>query len=201
MKTIPAVFCFNSSYDVRAIQIDDEPWFVAADVCAALTIVNNRDAISRLDDDEKGVGSIYTPSGQQEMSVINESGLYSLILGSRKPEARKFKKWVTSEVLPAIRKTGSYSVQPIPPVLLTGKTPLDLFFSALRVYTAHETCEPGQLWIELGEVMFCELGIKELADITYGNLEQCVGFIADHAATHRRTWEYSRSAQKSLALI
>lgn len=200
MNTIPAVFCFNSSYDVRAIQINNEPWFVAADVCAALTIANSRDGLARLDDDEKGVGSIDTLGGQQDMAVVNESGLYSLIMGSRKPEARKFKKWVTSEVLPAIRKTGSYSVQNIQPVLLTGKTPLDLFFSALRIYTAHETCERGPLWIELGEEMFCELGINELTDITYDNLEQCVSFIAERAPTHRRTLAYSLSAQKSLRL-
>lgn len=199
MNTIPAVFCFDSSYNVRAIQIDDEPWFVADDVCKAMTI--SRTQIRRLDADEKGVRSIHTLGGQQDMAIVNESGLYSLILGSRKPEAKKFKKWVTSEVLPAIRKTGSYSAQPIPPVLLTGKTPLDLFFSALRIFTAHETCERGPLWIELGDAMFCELGIKGLADITYDNLEQCVRFIADRAPTHRRTWEYNRASKKSLALI
>jgi prophage antirepressor-like protein len=67
-----------------------------------------RSVAERLDSDEKGVSSIHTPGGLQSVSVINESGLYSLILGSRKPEAKKFKKWVTSEVLPAIRKTGAY---------------------------------------------------------------------------------------------
>lgn len=95
------------THTVRALLRDDEPWFVAADVCIALTIGNSRDALARLDDDEKGVGSIDTPGGTQAMTVINESGLYSLILGSRKPEAKRFKKWVTSEVLPAIRKTGA----------------------------------------------------------------------------------------------
>lgn len=201
MKTIPAVFCFDSSYDVRTVQIDNETWFVAADVCAALGIQNTTNALERLDDHEKGVDSIYTLGGNQDIAVINESGLYSLILGSRKPEAKKFKKWVTSEVLPAIRKTGSYSVHPIQPILLTGKTPLDLFFSALRTYTAHETCERGPLWIELGDAMLCDLGIKELANITYDNIEQCVRFIADRAPTHQRTWAYSLSAQKSLVLI
>lgn len=84
----------------------DEPWFVAADVCSALTIANSRDAISKLDDDEKGVVNAGTPGGKRELSIINESGLYALILTSRKPEAKKFKKWVTSEVLPALRRTG-----------------------------------------------------------------------------------------------
>ena len=98
-----SVFAFDSSA-VRVIQHDGEPWFVAADVCSVLDITNNRNATARLDDDEKGVHSVDTPSGQQEMTIINESGLYSLILTSRKPEAKRFKKWVTSEVLPSIRK-------------------------------------------------------------------------------------------------
>uniref|UniRef100_UPI0038D1A47B BRO family protein n=1 Tax=Haematospirillum jordaniae TaxID=1549855 RepID=UPI0038D1A47B len=96
-------------HGVRTI-VDEsgQPWFVASDVCLALEISNSRDAISRLDDDEKSVGIADTPGGQQEMNIINESGLYSLILTSRKPAAKRFKKWVTSEVLPSIRKTGSY---------------------------------------------------------------------------------------------
>lgn len=95
---------------VRVITRDGEPWFVAADVCAALTVGNTAMAMARLDDDEKGVSSIDTPGGQQRLAIVNESGLYSLILGSRKPEAKRFKKWVTAEVLPSIRKTGVYSV-------------------------------------------------------------------------------------------
>jgi prophage antirepressor-like protein len=86
-----------------------EPWFVAADVCAALDLPETHKAIARLDDDEKGRNSIPTPGGHQEMSVVNESGLYNLVLGSRKPEAKRFKRWVTHEVLPSIRKTGSFA--------------------------------------------------------------------------------------------
>jgi len=99
----------SSDFAVRALMRDDGPWFVAADVCAALTIGNSRDALDRLDADEKGVGSIDTLGGLQQLATVNESGLYSLILGSRKPEAKPFKRWVTSEVLPAIRKTGAYT--------------------------------------------------------------------------------------------
>jgi prophage antirepressor-like protein len=99
-----------ATQQLRVVMRNGEPWFVAADVCAALTIGNNRDALARLDDDERDVGSIDTPSGTQQMGIVNESGLYSLILGSRKPEAKRFKKWVTSEVLPAIRKTGTYAL-------------------------------------------------------------------------------------------
>lgn len=96
---------------VRTVSIDGEPWFVAADVCRAIEIANSRDAVAKLDDDEKGVGSTDTLGGKQKMQIVNEPGLYSLVLGSRKPEAKAFKRWITHEVLPAIRKTGSYSVK------------------------------------------------------------------------------------------
>ena len=100
-------FDFESN-DVRVVMGEDgEPWFVAADVCAAMAI--NTEQTRRLDDDEKGLRTVQTPGGQQEMVTINESGLYSLILTSRKAEAKRFKRWVTREVLPAIRKTGSYA--------------------------------------------------------------------------------------------
>lgn len=93
---------------VRAVMIDGEPWFVAADVCAALHLPDTHKAVARLDDDEKGRNSIPTLGGDQEMTVVNEPGLYSLVLGSRKPEAKRFKRWVTHEVLPSIRRTGAY---------------------------------------------------------------------------------------------
>lgn len=106
-----AVSVFDSmGQRLRVITKDGEPWFVAADVCAALTIGNTSMAMERLDDDEKGISSIDTLGGKQEFAIINESGLYNLILGSRKPEAKRFKKWVTSEVLPSIRKTGGYRI-------------------------------------------------------------------------------------------
>ena len=93
---------------VRSILIDGDPWFVAADVCKALELEKTNRALSRLDDDEKGAHSVSTPGGRQRMSIISESGLYSLILGSRKPEARAFKRWITHEVIPSIRKHGAY---------------------------------------------------------------------------------------------
>ena len=93
---------------VRSLLIDSDPWFVAADVCKALELEKTNRALSRLDDDEKGAHSVSTPGGRQRMSIISESGLYSLILGSRKPEARAFKRWITHEVIPSIRKHGAY---------------------------------------------------------------------------------------------
>ena len=87
---------------MRVIERDGEPWFVAADVCKALEIANSRDALTRIDDDEKGVASTNTLGGKQEVAIVNEPGLYSLVLGSRKPEAKVFKRWVTSEILPYV---------------------------------------------------------------------------------------------------
>lgn len=105
----PEVFTFNpANAPIRVQVINQEPWFVAKDVCDALTLENSRKATASLDDDEKGVSPIVTPSGTQQMTIVNESGLYNLIFQSRKPEAKAFRKWVTSEVLPAIRKTGRY---------------------------------------------------------------------------------------------
>lgn len=104
-----SVFNFDSHAVRTTIGPDGEPWLVAADVCEALELGNTSMAMSRLDDDEKGINTADTPGGQQQMLMVNESGLYSLIFTSRKEEAKRFKKWVTSEVLPTIRKTGSYS--------------------------------------------------------------------------------------------
>ena len=93
---------------VRIVEKGGEPWFVAKDVCDILALGNPRSSIALLDEDERGVHSMDTPSGKQEMGIISEAGLYSLILRSRKPEAKAFKRWVTHEVLPSIRKTGAY---------------------------------------------------------------------------------------------
>lgn len=92
--------------EIRTAFQNGEPWFVAKDVCRALDVDDT--ATRRLDDDEKGLRSIQTLGGTQEMSIISESGLYGLVLGSRKPEAKLFKRWITHEVIPAIRKHGGY---------------------------------------------------------------------------------------------
>ena len=96
---------------VRTIERNGEPWFVGKDVAAALGYKDpTKAARERVDEEDRGVAKIDTPSGEQEMTVINESGLYSLVLSSKLPSAKKFKRWVTSEVLPSIRKTGAYAV-------------------------------------------------------------------------------------------
>lgn len=94
---------------VRTVVIDDAPWFVGKDVAEALAYKETAKAIrEHVDDDDKGVSVLDTPGGKQKMIVINESGLYGLVLSSKLPTAKKFKHWVTSEVLPTIRKTGGY---------------------------------------------------------------------------------------------
>ena len=93
---------------IRTTIKDGAPLFVAADVCRALEISKYRDAVSRLDEDERGSFEVDTPGGTQKMTAVTESGLYSLVLGSRKPEAKAFKRWITHEVLPTIRQTGGY---------------------------------------------------------------------------------------------
>lgn len=102
---------FNfGTHSVRVVMQDGVVWFVATDVAESLGYKSPKDAASYLDDDEKGSATVRTPGGDQKLTIINESGLYALVLRSRKPEARKFAKWVTSEVLPAIRKTGGYEL-------------------------------------------------------------------------------------------
>ena len=98
--------------EIRTVEQGGDTWFIANDVCRALELDNSRQALSRLDEDEKDVTLNDTLGGMQTMAIINESGLYSLVLSSRKPEAKAFKRWITHEVLPAIRRTGSYSNQP-----------------------------------------------------------------------------------------
>lgn len=95
---------------VRIIPVDGELMFVAKDVCDCLEITKHRDAISRLDSDERGSVKLDTPGGKQDIAAINEYGLYSLVLSSRKPEAKEFKRWITHDVIPQIRKTGTYSM-------------------------------------------------------------------------------------------
>lgn len=133
--------CFNSEEfgDVRTVTINGDPWFVGKDVAAALGFTNPRDAIStHVFDEDKGVESIDTLGGKQKMTVINESGLYALVFGSRLKSAQRFKHWVTSEVLPAIRRTGGYQV-PAP----QGKELL-----ALAVLEAQKTIEEQNKAIE-----------------------------------------------------
>ena len=112
--------------DIRTVELDGEPWFVGRDVATALGYVEPTKAVrERVDSEDRGVSKIDTPSGAQEMTIINESGLYSLVLSSKLPGAKKFKRWVTSEVLPALRKHGSYQGRP--------KSSAEMFYAQAQI--------------------------------------------------------------------
>lgn len=103
------IFTNEEFGEIRTVNIDDEPWFVGKDVAKALGYSNSRDALSKhVDDEDRGVAKCDTLGGAQDFVVINESGVYSLVFGSKLENAKHFKRWVTSEVLPTIRKTGGY---------------------------------------------------------------------------------------------
>ena len=152
--------------EVRTLAIDGEPWAAAIDVAKALGYKEPQKAIrTHVDPEDKGVSKMDTPGGNQEVVIINESGLYSLILSSKLPKARAFKRWVTSEVLSALRKTGSYSVKPEPPMFEPKRTSVGEIASLLLqirqiqkaqgttsrkiAFTAQHLCE--QFGIELPE--------------------------------------------------
>lgn len=152
--------------EVRTLAIDGEPWAAAIDVAKALGYKEPQKAIrTHVDPEDKGVSKMDTPGGNQEVVIINESGLYSLILSSKLPKAKAFKRWVTSEVLPTLRKTGSYSVKPEPPMFEPKRTSVGEIASLLLqirqiqkaqgtssrkiAFTAQHLCE--QFGIELPE--------------------------------------------------
>ena len=112
-ETAMQVYTFNETdISIRIQNIDGNPWFVAKDLCNALELNDVRRAVEPLDDDEKLTGEILQSGQRRLMWLVNVSGMYALVIRSNKPEAKKFRKWVTNEVLPSIRRTGSYTVQP-----------------------------------------------------------------------------------------
>lgn len=143
-------FTFGA-HAVRVIMRDGEPWFVATDVAEALGYSSPKDAAEHLDADEKGSATTRTPGGDQRVTVINESGLYALVLRSRKPEARKFAKWVVGEVLPAIRKTGRYEQ---PGREKTLNEMVDFFVSQINTPNG----APAMLFLPLVEAVQRKLG-------------------------------------------
>lgn len=140
---------------VRIVMIAGDPYFVANDICAALALANPRKAVADLDDDEKGVTISDTLGGRQEMNVVSESGMYSLIFRSRKPEAKRFRKWVTSEVLPSLRKTGKYLLhdhEP-PPQVAMDLDPTRLSAGVSVIREARRLFGPNaarKLWAQVG---------------------------------------------------
>jgi prophage antirepressor-like protein len=129
------VFAYQDAQVRSFLDDNGDPWFVAADVCTVLDI--GTEQTRRLDDDEKDLRTMQTPSGKQQMVIVNQSGLFNLIFASRKPEAKTFKKWITSEVLPALFKTGSYALKPQSPLEIL-KQQVALMEAQERLLANHE---------------------------------------------------------------
>lgn len=147
---------------VRAFAEADAPWFIAQDVCGCLNIVNTHRALAGLDEDEKGVHTVNTLGGEQQVLIVSESGLYALIFKSRKAEAIRFRKWVTAVVLPTLRRTGTYAidlvandqvgVRPLENLeTVAGRDQARILLVAVREHRCmFGNAAAGALWIKLG---------------------------------------------------
>ncbi|KZL26275.1 Bro-N domain-containing protein [Pseudovibrio sp. Ad37] len=175
------IFDFEE-HPVRTLSVDGLFWFIAKDVCTVLDIKNSRDAVAKLDRDEQGVVSTDTLGGQQKVTAVNESGLYSLIFSSRKSSAKKFKKWVTAEVLPALRQSGTYSMGPTPQkqqgpdakqVLLVNEmnARANLLKEARYIYGREAAM---QLWDRLGLPDIAGEGVNQVAGTAADDPDGCL---------------------------
>ena len=172
MTTQTQLSTFNfESKSIRTLAINNEPWFVAKDLCNAINISNYRDAIERLDDDEKGVALTDTLGGKQEMAVVSESGMYTLILRCRDAVKKgsvphRFRKWVTAEVLPAIRKTGKYE----------SKTTVD-DRTGLRNAVNMLVSKKGLIYSDAYHLIHQRFNVESIEDLTLEQLPQAVEYV------------------------
>ena len=169
-QTQLSTFSFESK-PIRTLAINNEPWFVAKDLCNAINISNYRDAIERLDEDEKGVALTDTLGGQQEMNIISESGMYTLILRCRDAVKKgsvphRFRKWVTAEVLPAIRKTGKYE----------GKTTAD-DRTGLRNAVNMLVSKKGLIYSDAYNLVHQYMNVETIEDIPADKLQSAVEYV------------------------
>ena len=184
----PETFNFNGA-EVRVMMKDGEPWFVAKDVCSTLEIQNGRDTVNKcLDEDERGVATVYTRGGNQKMVIISEAGLYSLTLRSRSPKAKPFKRWVTHEVLPAIRKTGGYLIS------REDESPEEIMARALLV--AKETIDRQKRQIEQDrpKVQFADAVTASETCITVGELAKLISQSTGYKTGRDRLFDWLRKA-------
>lgn len=169
-QTQLSTFSFESK-PIRTLAINNEPWFVAKDLCNAINISNYRDAIERLDEDEKGVALTDTLGGQQEMNIVSESGMYTLILRCRDAVKKgsvphRFRKWVTAEVLPAIRKTGKYE----------GKTTAD-DRTGLRNAVNMLVSKKGLIYSDAYNLVHQYMNVETIEDIPADKLQSAVEYV------------------------
>lgn len=159
------------SHTIRTLAINNEPWFIAKDVCDAIGIDNNRKALLALDEDEKGVTLSNTLGGKQEMNIISESGMYTLILRCRDAVKKgsvphRFRKWVTAEVLPAIRKTGKYEA----------KTTAD-DRTGLRNAVNMLVSKKGLIYSDAYHLIHQRFNVESIEDLTLEQLPQAVEYV------------------------
>lgn len=154
--------------EVRAVREKDALWFVAADICRALDI--NTEQTRRLEDDEKGLRSIQTPGGMQSMLVVNEPGLYALVLGSRKPEARAFKRWITHEVIPSIRRHGFFGTDAAIERLLNDPDAAITMLTAYKQERAERQRLQAQAALDAPKVLFADSVAASHQSILVGDL-------------------------------
>ena len=169
-QTQLSTFSFESK-SIRTLAINNEPWFVAKDVCDAIGLTNSRMSLIALDEDEKGVSLIYTPSGQQEMNIVSESGMYTLILRCRDAVKKgsiphRFRKWVTAEVLPTIRKTGKYE----------SKTTAD-DRTGLRNAVNMLVSKKGLIYSDAYNLIHQRFNVDSIEDLTLDQLQQAVEYV------------------------
>ena len=162
-------FTYGDS-SLRVVEIDSQPWFVAKDVCGILGLANMRSSLAALDEDERGVHTMDTLGGNQEMTVISEPGLYSLILRSRKPEAKTFKRWVTHEVLPSIRRHGMYATESVVDAMLADPEAMIRTLTALKEERAKRVRLEAQAQADAPKVLFADAVTSAKTDILIGDL-------------------------------
>lgn len=163
------IFIYNSC-DVRTIQQDGDTWFVLRDVCQVLDIGSPHKVADRLDPDEKGRSLIPTPGGDQETTIINESGLYNVILRSDKPEAKPFRKWVTSEVLPTIRRHGAYMTPETIEKALTDPDTIIQLATTLKEERAARKALEAQAEADKPKVLFADAVAAAKTSILVGEM-------------------------------
>ena len=163
------IFNYQGS-EIRTTQRDGEIWWVLKDVCEILEIGNSRMTSDRLDADEKGVSIIDTLGGKQEMTTISEAGLYNVILLSRKPEAKSFKRWVTHEVLPSIRKHGAYATPQTLEAMLNDPDTMIMTLQALKSEREERQRLSDKVEADAPKVLFADSVVASNTDILVGEL-------------------------------
>lgn len=171
---------------IRAIEKDGEPWFVAADVCRALEIQNHKDAVKRLDEDERTGVVLTDPHGRpQETNCVNEPGLYSLVLGSRKPEAKAFKRWITHEVIPSIRKHGAYMTPDTIEKILEGPDTIIRLATSLKEEREKRQALEARAEADRPKVLFADSVAASKSSILVGEMAKLLKQNGVHTGQNR----------------